>query len=239
MPSLTTERIKAKLEIVEFLRGYLTLQQAGRNFKALCPFHHEKSPSFMISPERQSWHCFGCSLGGDIFGFVMRYENLEFGEALRMLAEKAGVELRHENPAEYKYTGLLYDLNNAAKEFFKKSLAAAPVAKQYLAERGITPATIEEFELGWAPNEPEGLSMHLLNTGSGPQDLLQAGLSIKTERGMMLDGISAHCIFWVHTTAWTNSPTIRRYSACFCLTSRVLLTVNWINTQSSLRAMSR
>jgi DNA primase len=198
MPSPTTERIKSKLEIVEFLRGYLTLQPAGRNFKALCPFHREKSPSFMISPERQSWHCFGCSLGGDIFGFVMRYENLEFGETLRMLAEKAGVELRHENPAEYKYTGLLYDLNSAAKDFFRKALAAAPIAKKYLAERGLTPQTIEEFELGWAPNEPEGLSMHLLNSGSGPQDILQAGLSIKTERGMMLDRFRGRIMFPIH-----------------------------------------
>ena len=198
MPSPTTERIKAKLEIVDFLRGYLTLQAAGKNFKALCPFHHEKTASFMISPERQSWHCFGCGLGGDIFGFVMRYENLEFGEALRMLAEKAGVELRHENPAEYKFTGLLYDLNNTAKEFFKRALAAAPIAKKYLAERGLTPATVEEFELGWAPNEPEGLSMHLLNSGSGPQDLLQAGLSIKTERGMMLDRFRGRIMFPIH-----------------------------------------
>src|SRR5258708_4910892 len=182
MPSPTTERIKAKLEIVDFLRGYLTLQPAGRNFKALCPFHHEKSPSFMISPERQSWHCFGCSLGGDIFGFVMRYENLEFGEALRMLAEKAGVELRHENPAEYKYTGLLYDLNAAAKDFFKKALAAAPIAKKYLAERGLAAETIEEFEIGWAPNEPERRSMHLFNSGQRPQDLLQTRPSIKNHQ---------------------------------------------------------
>jgi len=198
MPSSTTELIKSKLDVVEFLRGYLTLTPAGRNFKALCPFHHEKSPSFMVSPDRQTWHCFGCSLGGDIFTFAMKYENLEFGEALRLLAEKAGVELRHENPAEYKYTGLLYDLNDQAKNFFKKMLAAAPVAKKYLAERGLAEETIAEFELGWAPNEPEGLSMHILNGGAAPQDLLQAGLSIKTERGMMLDRFRGRIMFPIH-----------------------------------------
>jgi DNA primase len=198
MPSSTTELIKSKLDIVDFLRGYLTLTAAGKNFKALCPFHGEKSPSFSISPERQRWHCFGCGADGDIFGFVMKYENMEFGEALRMLAEKAGVELRHENPAEYRFTGLLYDLNASAKDFYKKALGEASIVKQYLAERGLTPATIEEFELGWAANEPEGLSMHLLNGGAAPQDLLQAGLSIKTERGMMLDRFRGRVMFPIH-----------------------------------------
>jgi len=198
MPSSTTELIKSKLDIVDFLRGYLTLQPAGRNFKALCPFHHEKTASFMVSPDRQSWHCFGCSLGGDIFTFIMRYENLEFGEAMRMLAEKAGVELRHENPAEYRYSGLLYDLNDQAKNYYRKALAAAPIAKKYLEERGLKQETIEIFELGWAPNEPEGLSMFLLNSGNAPQDLIQAGLAMKTERGLMLDRFRGRIMFPIH-----------------------------------------
>jgi DNA primase len=198
MPSSTTELIKSKLDVVEFLRGYVTLTPAGKNFRGLCPFHHEKTPSFMVSPERQSWHCFGCGLGGDIFTFCMRHENIEFGEAMRALAEKAGVELKHENPAEYKYSGLLYDLNDAAKNFFKKALAAAPVAQKYLAERGLKKEAIEEFEIGWAPNEPEGLSMFFLNTGTAPQDLLQAGLSIKTERGLTLDRFRGRIMFPIH-----------------------------------------
>jgi DNA primase len=152
----------------------------------------------MVSPERQSWHCFGCGLGGDVFTFVMKYENIEFGEALRMLAEKAGVELRRENPAEYRYAGLLYDLNDAARQFFRRALAAAPIAKDYLASRGLTQETIETFELGWAPNEPEALSMQLLNAGSSPQDIVQAGLSIKTERGLMLDRFRGRIMFPIH-----------------------------------------
>lgn len=197
-PSSTTELIKGKLDIVDLLRGYLTVTPAGKNFKALCPFHHEKTPSFSISPERQRWHCFGCGADGDIFGFVMKYENMEFGEALRLLAEKAGVELRHENPAEYRYTGLLYDLNDQAKKFFAKQLATAQVVKDYLKERGLTPETIAEFELGWAPNEQEALSMQLLNGGASPQDLLQAGLSVKTERGLMLDRFRGRIMFPIH-----------------------------------------
>lgn len=198
MPSSTTELIKSKLDIVDFLRGYMTLAPAGKNFKGLCPFHREKSPSFMVSPERQSWHCFGCALGGDIFTFFMRHENIEFGEAMRALAEKAGVELKHENPAEYKYSGLLFDLNDAAKNFFKKALAAAPIAQKYLADRGLKKETIDEFEIGWAPNESEGLSMFFLNAGAAPQDLLQAGLSIKTERGLMIDRFRGRIMFPIY-----------------------------------------
>lgn len=183
---------------MDFLRGYLQLQPAGKNFKAKCPFHNEKTPSFMVSPERQSWHCFGCGLGGDIFGFLMRYENLEFGEALRVLAEKAGVELRRLNPAEYKFTGLLYELNDRAKEFFKSSLRGFAAAKNYLAERKLLPETVEEFELGWAPNEPEALSMHLLNAGYAPDDILRAGLAIKTERGLFLDRFRGRIMFPIH-----------------------------------------
>ncbi|HVO28824.1 MAG TPA: DNA primase [Candidatus Paceibacterota bacterium] len=198
MASSTTDLIKSKLDIVEFIRGYVALAPAGKNFKGLCPFHKEKSPSFMVSPDRQSWHCFGCGTGGSVFDFVMKYDNIEFGEALRMLAEKAGVELRRENPAEYRYSGLLYDLNDAAKNFFKKALAAAPVAREYLAKRGLAARTVEEFEIGWAPNEPEGLSMYFLNSGSAPQDLVQAGLSIKTERGLMLDRFRGRIMFPIH-----------------------------------------
>src|SRR5271156_2935542 len=148
MSSPTTELIKSKLDIVEFLRGYMTLTQAGKNFKGLCPFHKEKSPSFMVSPDRQSWHCFGCSLGGSVFDFTMKYENVEFGEALRILAEKAGVELKRENPAEYRYSGLLFELNEAAKNFYRRAFAAAPIAQKYLAGRGLRAATIDEFEIG-------------------------------------------------------------------------------------------
>jgi DNA primase len=217
MASSTTDLIKSKLDIVEFIRGYVVLTPAGKNFKGLCPFHKEKSPSFMVSPDRQSWHCFGCGIGGSVFDFTMKYENVEFGEALRILAEKAGVELRRENPAEYRYSGLLFDLNEQAKNYFRKALGTAAagalgaagtnapanapmakVARDYLAKRGLTQATIDEFEIGWAPNEPEGLAMSLLNSGAAPQDLIQAGLCIKTERGLMLDRFRGRIMFPIH-----------------------------------------
>ncbi len=194
----TAEIIKEKLDIVEFLKGYITLVPAGKNFKAVCPFHREKSPSFMVSPDRQSWHCFGCASHGDIFTFIMRYENIEFGEALRILAEKAGVELKQLNPAEYKFAGLLYDLNFAAKDFFKNALKQSPVARKYIEDRKLNDNTVEEFELGFAPQEREALCLHFLKLGFRPEDIIQAGLAIRTDRGLLLDRFRGRIMFPIH-----------------------------------------
>ncbi len=198
MPDPVTQLIKEKLDIVDFIRGYLNLQPAGKNFKANCPFHKEKSPSFIVSPDRQSWHCFGCGLGGDVFTFIMKHENLEFGEALRVLAEKTGVELKRLNPAEYKFAGLLYELNSIAADFFRKSLQGFAGGKKYLMERGLTENTIEEFDLGWAPPEPEALSVHFLKSGYVPEDIIRAGLAIRTDRGMLLDRFRGRIMFPIH-----------------------------------------
>jgi DNA primase len=195
MPNSTTELIKEKLNIVDFLKGYLQLNAAGKNFKGLCPFHKEKSPSFMVSPDRQSWHCFGCGIGGDVFEFIMRYEHIEFSEALKILAEKAGVQLQRINPAEYKLAGLLYDLNEEAMIFFKKQLEASDEAKTYLIERKLKPETISEFDLGFAPNDFEALTLHFLNSGTAPEDLIRAGLTFKTERGLQMDRFRGRVMF--------------------------------------------
>ena len=143
-----SEQIKEKLDIVEFIKGYLELRPAGRNFKALCPFHGEKTPSFIISPDRQIWHCFGCGEGGDVFKFLMRHENLEFHEALTILAEKAGIELKRLSPADARQFGILYDINNTAAAFFEDRLAASPETLSYLQGRGLNKETISEFGLG-------------------------------------------------------------------------------------------
>lgn len=192
------QTIKEKLDIVEFLRGYLPMTPAGKNLKARCPFHNEKTPSFMISPERQSWHCFGCGLGGDIFAFLMKYENMEFGEALKVLAEKAGVELKRADPREYKVFGLLYELQDAAKDFWKEQLKTAKIAKDYLIERGLSPETIEEFEIGFAPNDQDSLAMYLINKGYDPADITRAGLIGRTERGLQYDRFRGRIMFPIH-----------------------------------------
>lgn len=195
------QEIKEKLDIVDFLRGYLYLTPAGKNFKALCPFHKEKTPSFMVSPERQSWHCFGaCNEGGDIFKFLMKYENLEFYEALKILAERVGVDLKRSNPIEQKKYGILYDIVHAAKDFYKKQLKEASDVLGYLQERGLKKEVIEEFELGFAPDNFEALILDLLNLGYSPQDMERAGLVIKNDRNRYVDRFRNRLMFPIYNS---------------------------------------
>lgn len=196
--ALPVEEIKEKIDIVTFIRGYLELKPAGKNFKALCPFHSEKSPSFIVSPERQSWHCFGCNKGGDIFTFLMTYENLEFHEALKILAERAGVELRQVSAADQRQFGVLYDINAAACDYFRDCLEVSKRAQQYLAERKLKPETIAEFEIGFAPNEYDGLTVYLINKGYAVEDIVRSGLIVKTERGKYLDRFRGRIMFPIH-----------------------------------------
>lgn len=190
------QEIKEKLDIVEVIRGYITLTPAGRNFKAPCPFHKEKTPSFMVSPERQTWHCFGsCGEGGDVFSFVMKYENLEFYEALKLLAEKAGIELRRLSPQDQKQFGILYDLQEEAKTFFESTLARDKSAMHYLEERGLTHATIQEFEIGLAPQAADALTLYLINKGVSVHDIERAGLAFKSERGGYIDRFRGRIMF--------------------------------------------
>jgi DNA primase len=190
--------IKEKIDIVDFIGSYIPLTRTGKNWKALCPFHKEKTPSFMVSPERQTWRCFGCGASGDIFTFLMKYENLEFGEALKILAEKAGIELKKISPQEYKYVGLLYDLNDLAKKFFINQLENNKKAFNYLLSRGLKPETIAEFEIGYAPLSGDELSIYFINAGYTPEDLIRAGLVIRNEQGKIFDRFRGRIMFPIH-----------------------------------------
>jgi len=192
------EQIKDKLDLVEFLKGYLELKPAGKNQKATCPFHKEKTPSFMVSPDRQMWRCFGCGEGGDIFKFVMRYENLEFYEALRVLAEKAGVDLKHGSSADQRQLNNLYELVSAAKDIFEEHLKNSKEAIAYLKERNITGHTAKEFELGFSPDQTDAVTMELMNRGFRIEDIVRAGFTIKTERGKYLDRFRGRIMFPIH-----------------------------------------
>src|SRR3989344_711085 len=196
MASDTAQLIKEKLDIVDFLRNYLELKPAGKNFKARCPFHQEKTPSFMVSPERQTWHCFGtCGEGGDIIKFLMKYENLEFYDALKILAEKAGVELRSNGDRDFQSTNNLYRVMEEAKNFFKENLARADKVREYLKDRGLNQETIEEFEIGVAMDGSDLLTKHLIKKGFNIQDIEKAGLALKTERGTYWDRFRARIMF--------------------------------------------
>ena len=180
------EEIKRKIDIVEFISSFVPLKKTGRNFKALCPFHSETIPSFIVSPERQIWHCFGaCNEGGDIFKFLMKIENLEFGEALRELAKRAGVRLTRFKPSEgEKQKQLLYEINHLATEFYHYLLLNHSVGRQalrYILGRGISKPSLQLFKLGFAPNTWESLQKFLVGKkGYNPQDLEKAGLVIPT-----------------------------------------------------------
>lgn len=186
--------IKERLSVVDVLQMYLTLTPAGRNFKANCPFHNEKTPSFIVSPDRGRWHCFGCSEGGDIITFVMKYENLEFPEALRFLAEKAGVQLASINPQHQREFGVLYDINEEAKLFFVEGLKRNSAALEYLKTRGLSNETIKEFEIGFSPGG-ESLTLHLIQKKYAVTDAVRAGLLYRNSRGLYRDRFDGRIMF--------------------------------------------
>ncbi|MDP1706546.1 MAG: DNA primase [bacterium] len=190
------ELIKQKLNLAEFIRDYVTLHPAGRNFKALCPFHQEKTPSFIVSPEKQLWRCFGsCGEGGDIIKFLMRYENIDFVEALKILAEKAGIELQNSRSPQQREVNVLYDLHEKAKDFFRESLTRRSDVLDYLIkDRGLLPATIEEFSLGFAPGG-DYLMTHLVKSGYDINDIVKAGLASKNTRGLYRDRFDNRVVF--------------------------------------------
>jgi DNA primase len=153
------EEIKRRLDVVEVVSSYIKLQKAGVNYKALCPFHKEKTPSFIVSPSKQIWHCFGCDEGGDIFKFVMKIEGLTFPEALKLLAEKAGVTLKPQDRRVQSKRIKLYNFYERACDYFQRCLQVYEPAKEYLKKRGLKKKTIEEFRLGYAPERTKTLPM--------------------------------------------------------------------------------
>jgi len=171
----TIDDIKQRLDIVDIAGSYLKLEKAGRNFKALCPFHQEKTPSFFIFPDRQSWRCFGCGAGGDVFAFVMKKEGIDFGETLKLLADKAGVSLeRKKDVIETKLTDRLHQINETAAQYYHRLLIEAPeagAARDYvIKKRGLTRNTIDDFKLGFSTGE--GLKKYLIERGYNEKELL-------------------------------------------------------------------
>lgn len=201
MYSSPIEEIKGRLDIVEVISQYIKLQKSGANYKAPCPFHSEKKGSFFVSSAKQIWHCFGCQKGGDMFGFVKEIEGVEFGDALRILAGRAGVELKKQTPEALQLKTereRLYDACELAAKFYEKQLKASRAgleAKQYLMSRGLSEQSIRDWRIGYAPDAWHGLGNFLASGGLGSQEIEKAGLAIRSEAGSFHDRFRGRIMF--------------------------------------------
>lgn len=194
IPETALEEILSRIDIVELISGYIPLKRAGRSYKALCPFHHEKTPSFVVNPQRQIFHCFGCSAGGNAFGFIMQHERLEFPDAVEMLAKKAGVIIpdSYSGPADSQKQNLatqIYKINETAANFYFNQLTSAQdgSALAYLAKRGVTRQTIQKYKIGYAPQRWDVL-LNYLRSKEIPLGLIEkAGLISPKDAGGYYD----------------------------------------------------
>jgi DNA primase len=181
------EEIKNKLDIVDIVSSYINLQQASGNFRANCPFHNEKTPSFMVSREKQIWHCFGCDKGGDLISFVEEYEGIDFKEALKILADKANVPLTGFSSQKKEDNSLLYEINKEAAKFFHNILEQDTDASQkvlkYLDKRKVKKGSIIDWQLGLSPESWDGLLRYLVTEGYKEDDIFKAGLIVKKKDG--------------------------------------------------------
>lgn len=178
------EEIKSRVDIVELVRSYVKLQKAGVNFKANCPFHAERTPSFFVTPARQIWHCFGgCGKGGDIFKFIMEIEGCDFPDALKLLAHRAGVALKQEDPSARSERNRLYDLCEQAARLFEHTLSLAPAVRAYMRARGMSEETVKNFRIGYAPESWDFLLRELIQKDFRKEDIEKAGLAVKSQDG--------------------------------------------------------
>jgi DNA primase len=198
MANSPIDEIKERLDVVGVIKSYIKVEKCGANYRARCPFHSENKPSFFISPSRQIWHCFGCGKGGDIFGFVKEIEGVDFGEALRILAKKAGIELKKIRPEERSKKQRLYEICDLSCKFFEKQLEASQTGekvRKYLTERGINDESIAKWRIGYAPDKPRSLTNFLRSRDYSFSEIEKVGLTIRNKRGDYFDRFQSRIIF--------------------------------------------
>jgi len=179
--SSSVDQIKSKIDIVSLVSSYIKLEKAGGNFKGRCPFHNEKTPSFFVSPDRGSYYCFGCHVKGDIFTFVQEFEGLDFIGSLKVLAEKAGVELDQYSSTDKTEKNRLHEVLEMATIFFQNNLKGNSPAETYLVDRGITDETVKNWRLGFSSLEWRDLFSYLSQKGVSEKNMLAVGLIKKKE----------------------------------------------------------
>jgi DNA primase len=199
------EEIKNRLNVLDVVGSYVKLTKTGTNWRGVCPFHSEKSPSFFVTPHRQLWHCFGCGAGSSMFDFIMKIEGVEFGDALRILAGKAGVQLKRENPQIRTERQRLYEICDLATKFFEKQLEGSAIgqeARAYLLKRGISAESIKKWRLGYSPDTWNGLTDFLIGKGYTREEVVKTGLAIEKEqnRSDSYDRFRGRIIFPVFDT---------------------------------------
>jgi len=198
IPDHIISDIRHRADIVEVVSGYIPLKKAGANYRALCPFHEEKTPSFNVNPAKQIFHCFGCGEGGNAFTFVMKYENISFPEAVRLLAGQYGVQIPFTGGDKLdNETGKLYQVVEAAADFFTRQLqeTSASGPHDYMKKRNLTPDLVNLFRIGWAPDEWEMLTRSLAESGFTRKTIETAGLGKISSRGNLIDHFRNRLIF--------------------------------------------
>ncbi|MCX5687494.1 MAG: DNA primase [Candidatus Omnitrophica bacterium] len=201
IPENILNEIQDKCDIVEVISNYISLKPSGRNFKACCPFHHEKTPSFVVSPDKQIYHCFGCNSGGNVFNFLKEYEKIDFIDAVKMLAEKTGVKLpeyKNSDDQEASVVSTLYSVNDIAANYYydfleNKNSSLEP--KKYIAKRGLDTSVIKKFRVGYADSSWKALLDYLLSRGVKQDTILKAGLVIKGKDNSCYDLFRNRIIF--------------------------------------------
>jgi len=201
IPENILNEIQDKCDIVEVISGYITLKPSGRNFKACCPFHHEKTPSFVVSPDKQIYHCFGCNSGGNVFNFLKEYEKIDFIDAVKMLAEKTGVKLpeyKNSDDQEASIVSTLYSVNDIAANYycdFLENKGSSSEPKKYIAKRGLDASVIKKFRIGYADSSWKALLEYLSVRGVKQDTALKAGLVTKGKDNSCYDLFRNRVIF--------------------------------------------
>ncbi len=199
--STTVQKIKERLGIVDVISSYITIEKSGANFKAKCPFHHEKTASFYISPDRQSYYCFGCAVKGDIFSFVQEFEGVDFLTSLKMLADRAGVVIERFEGKDGGSDNRIFDILEETTKFFQNNLKDNNEALSYLQKRNLSIETLRAWRLGYAQNDWRSLKMYLKTKGYADKEMLDAGVIKENEKGESYDRFRDRIMFPIFDTA--------------------------------------